>query len=72
MRETIAHRRTLRLFAAALLLAFAGALGGCGSLNAPSWDPSDLLDFQPSSITPGELNLQAGATSRHYNKSHHY
>jgi hypothetical protein len=55
MLETIAHRRTLRLFAAALVLLFAGALGGCGSLGAPSWDPTDLLDFlDTKKRAPGE------------------
>ena len=45
----------MRLFAVALLLTFAGALGGCGSLNAPSWDPSDLLDFlDTKKRAPGE------------------
>ncbi|MBH5396850.1 hypothetical protein HZZ13_03455 [Bradyrhizobium sp. CNPSo 4010] len=33
-------RRTPRLIAAAVLIAFTGALGGCSS-----FDPSDLLDF---------------------------
>ncbi|MCP3368940.1 hypothetical protein [Bradyrhizobium cajani] len=33
-------RRTPRLIAAAVLIAFSGALGGCSS-----FDPSDLLDF---------------------------
>ncbi len=55
MRETIAHRRTLRLFAGVLLIAFAGALGGCGSLSAPTWDPTDMLDFlDTKKRAPGE------------------
>jgi hypothetical protein len=35
-------RRTQRLIAACVLLAFSGALGGCSS---GGFDPSDLLDF---------------------------
>lgn len=53
MRDTIAPRRALRLFATALVLLFAGALGGCGSLGA--WDPTDLLDFlDTKKRAPGE------------------
>src|SRR6267154_5829366 len=39
-RSTI--RRTQRLIAACILIAFSGALGGCSS---GGFDPSDLLDF---------------------------
>src|SRR6267378_5755874 len=35
-------RRTQRLIAACVLIAFSGALGGCSS---GGFDPSDLLDF---------------------------
>src|ERR1700759_2226810 len=35
-------RRTQRLIAASILVAFAGMLGGCSS---GGFDPSDLLDF---------------------------
>ncbi len=35
-------RRTPRLIAAAVLIAFTGVLGGCSS---GGFDPSDLLDF---------------------------
>src|SRR6516164_932377 len=35
-------RRTSRLIAAAVLIAFSGVLGGCSS---GGFDPSDLLDF---------------------------
>jgi hypothetical protein len=55
MRETIAHRRSARLVAAALLLAFAGVLGGCSGLAVPSWDPTDMLDFlDTKKKAPGE------------------
>ncbi len=37
-------RRPQRLIAAAVLVAFAGVLGGCSS-SIGSWDPTDLLDF---------------------------
>src|SRR5204862_4213004 len=34
-----------RLVSAALLLVFASLVTGCSSINVPSWDPTDLLDF---------------------------
>ena len=34
-----------RIIAATVLTAFAILLVGCSSMNIPSWDPSDLLDF---------------------------
>ncbi|MDQ8729857.1 hypothetical protein [Bradyrhizobium sp. LHD-71] len=47
--------RTSRLLAAAFVVCFAGALGGCSSIPAPSWDPTDLLDFlDTKKKTPGE------------------
>jgi hypothetical protein len=48
-------RHTSRLLAAAFALCLAAPLGGCGSLSAPSWDPTDLLDFlDTKKRTPGE------------------
>jgi hypothetical protein len=38
-------RRPQRLIAAAVLIAFSGALAGCSSGFGSSFDPSDLLDF---------------------------
>ena len=38
-------RRPQRLIAAAVLVAFSGALGGCSSGFGSNFDPSDLLDF---------------------------
>src|SRR5882762_5921528 len=40
--ERSTMRRTQRLIAACVLIAFSGALGGCSS---GGFDPSDLLDF---------------------------
>src|SRR5215470_13703724 len=40
--ERSTMRRTQRLIAASILVAFAGMLGGCSS---GGFDPSDLLDF---------------------------
>jgi hypothetical protein len=55
MRNATTMRYSSRLLAAALLLGFAGALGGCSSLPTPSWDPTDLLDFlDTKKRTPGE------------------
>src|SRR5713226_9184985 len=49
-RSTI--RRTQRLIAACILIAFSGALGGCSS---GGFDPSDLLDFlDTKKKLPGE------------------
>src|SRR5215475_14284020 len=45
-------RRTQRLIAASILVAFAGMLGGCSS---GGFDPSDLLDFlDTKKQLPGE------------------
>src|SRR5262252_1032323 len=45
-------RRTQRLIAASILVAFAGMLGGCSS---GGFDPSDLLDFlDTKKKLPGE------------------
>ena len=38
-------RRPQRLIAAAVLIAFSGALAGCSSGFGSNFDPSDLLDF---------------------------
>jgi hypothetical protein len=38
-------RRPQRLIAAAVLIAFSGALAGCSTGFGSSFDPSDLLDF---------------------------
>src|ERR1700687_4015855 len=47
-------RRSQRLIAASVLIALAGALGGCSS-GLSSWDPSDLLDFlDTKKKLPGE------------------
>jgi hypothetical protein len=55
MHDGMIMRRTSRLLAAACLLGFASVLGGCGGLAAPSWDPTDLLDFlDTKKRTPGE------------------
>ncbi len=55
MRTPIAISRISRLLAAAFVLAFASALGGCSSFSAPAWDPSDLLDFlDTKKRAPGE------------------
>jgi hypothetical protein len=55
MHDGIIMRRTSRLLAAACLLGLASVLGGCGGLAAPSWDPTDLLDFlDTKKRTPGE------------------
>src|SRR5215207_6041484 len=55
MRKSIATHRTSRLLAGALLFAFLGVLGGCSSISAPSWDPTDLLDFlDTKKKAPGE------------------
>jgi hypothetical protein len=55
MRDGIIMRRSSRLLAAACLLGLASVLGGCGGLAAPSWDPTDLLDFlDTKKRTPGE------------------
>jgi hypothetical protein len=46
-------RRTQRLIAASILVAFAGVLGGCSS--GGGFDPSDLLDFlDTKKKLPGE------------------
>ena len=34
-----------RLISAALLVVFASLVTGCSSINVPSWDPTDLMDF---------------------------
>jgi hypothetical protein len=55
MRKPTDTRRTSRLLAGAFVLAFAGVLGGCSSFSAPSWDPTDLLDFlDTKKRAPGE------------------
>jgi hypothetical protein len=55
MHDGMIMRRTSRLLAAACLLGLASVLGGCGGLAAPSWDPTDLLDFlDTKKRTPGE------------------
>jgi hypothetical protein len=55
MRDGMIMRRTSRLLAAACLLGFASVLGGCGSFGAPSFDPTDLLDFlDTKKKAPGE------------------
>lgn len=55
MRNATTSRRTPRLLAAAFALGMTGLLGGCSSLSAPSWDPTDLLDFlDTKKKTPGE------------------
>jgi hypothetical protein len=38
-------RRSQRLIAAAVLIAFSGVLAGCSGGFGAGWDPSDLLDF---------------------------
>jgi hypothetical protein len=38
-------RRSQRLIAAAVLIAFAAVLAGCSSSFGSDWDPSDLLDW---------------------------
>lgn len=44
-----------RIIAVALLSVLAGLLAGCSSVNIPSWDPSDLLDFLDTKRrAPGE------------------
>jgi hypothetical protein len=53
MREMIA-RRASRFAALAMAFAVVSVLGGCGSL-APTWDPTDLMDFLDSKKrAPGE------------------
>src|SRR5437868_14456075 len=48
-------RRPQRLIAAAVLIAFSGALGGCSSGFGSSFDPSELLDFlDTKKKLPGE------------------
>ena len=48
-------RRPHRLIAAALLVAFAGALGGCSSGFGGGFDPTDLLDWlDTKKKLPGE------------------
>jgi hypothetical protein len=48
-------RRPQRLIAAAVLVAFSGALAGCSSGFGSSFDPSDLLDFlDTKKKLPGE------------------
>ncbi len=55
MRDGMIMRRTSRLLAAACLLGFASVLGGCGSFGAPSFDPTDMLDFlDTKKKAPGE------------------
>ena len=55
MRKSTDTRRTSRLLTGVFVLAFAGVLGGCSSLSAPSWDPTDLLDFlDTKKRAPGE------------------
>jgi hypothetical protein len=52
-RSTI--RRPLRLIAAALLVAFSGALAGCSSGFGTNFDPTDLLDWlDTKKKLPGE------------------
>jgi hypothetical protein len=47
-------RRSQRLIAASVLVAFSGALAGCSS-GLSSWDPTDLLDFlDTKKKLPGE------------------
>jgi hypothetical protein len=54
MHEEFVMPRTSRLLATAFALGLAGLLGGCGSM-APSWDPTDMLDFlDTEKKTPGE------------------
>src|SRR5579871_5451444 len=53
MRSTM--RRPQRLIAAAVLIAFSGALAGCSSGFGSGFDPSDLLDFlDTKKKLPGE------------------
>src|SRR5262245_3283636 len=48
-------RRPQRLIAAAVLIAFSGALAGCSSSFGAGWDPTDLLDFlDTKKKLPGE------------------
>src|SRR5215475_12303940 len=48
-------RRPQRLIAAAVLVAFAGALSGCGGNFGGGFDPSDLLDWlDTKKKLPGE------------------
>jgi hypothetical protein len=48
-------RRPQRLIAAALLVAFAGALGGCSSGFGGGFDPTDMLDWlDTKKKLPGE------------------
>jgi hypothetical protein len=55
MPSTTTTRHTSHLLAAAFALCLAALLSGCGSLSAPSWDPTDLLDFlDTKKRTPGE------------------
>lgn len=55
MRKSMVRHRTSQLVAGAFALAFAGLLGGCSSFSAPSWDPTDLLDFlDTKKRAPGE------------------
>jgi hypothetical protein len=55
MRKPTDTRRTSRLLAGVFVIVFAGALEGCSSFSAPSWDPTDLLDFlDTKKKAPGE------------------
>lgn len=55
MQTPIVLHRASRLVASAVAVALAAALGGCGSIPAPSWDPTDLLNFLDNEKrTPGE------------------
>src|ERR1700749_254912 len=48
-------RRPQRLIAAAVLMAFSGALAGCSSGFGSSFDPTDLLDWlDTKKKLPGE------------------
>jgi hypothetical protein len=48
-------RRSQRLIAAAVLIAFSGVLGGCSSGFGAGWDPTDLLDWlDTKKKLPGE------------------
>src|ERR1700750_1541238 len=45
-------RRPQRLIAAALLVAFSGALGGCSSGFGAGFDPTDMLDWLDTQKKP--------------------